>query len=571
MQPIRFLLALALTLTTAFALQGVEGNEPQTAPPAMEPAPPPIPRGSSLETRSLATLAALRDSKAAKIAELDALQSGPLRTGDSAADRLARIQTLQSEIKKLQYDFDSVATGIDVRAFDLGVEAKFDLLGEVESLLKPIVSELRSATEAPREMERLRGALEYAAEHKVLAVTAVNQLDDLIAIAKAANEGPLLGDALEQSRDEWQARVRELENQRTVASFQLEQHEARKRSVIDSMQGMFGEFFRTRGINLLLAAFTFLGVLLVLRAAYRLVNKRMRKHSRGERKFYARLIDVLYFALTGMAAVAGALLVLYSAGDWAMLGLAILILLGLGWASKTAVPMFFEQIRLLLNLGAVREGERVLYQGLVWRVTRLSINTLFVNPKLAGGVRRVPLRDMIELRSRASAPHEPWFPTSRNDWILIDGNRLGQITFQSPEIVHVQLLGGSLVHYPTIDFLGVAIENLSTGFRINQRFGIDYSHQATCTDEIPAKMQAHLERGLHKQFDRECIADLRVEFIEASASSLDYAILADFHAPAGPHYQQIDRAIQRLLVDACNQEGWEIPFTQITLHQAASA
>jgi hypothetical protein len=30
----------------------------------------------------------------------------------------------------------------------------------------------------------------------------------------------------------------------------------------------------------------------------------------------------------------------------------------------------------------------------------------------------------------------------------------------------------------------------------------------------------------------------------------------------------IRHAIQRILVDACNDNGWEIPFTQITLHQA---
>ncbi len=567
MQLTRFLLALSLTFAPATAIQGTGDTTSQT--PSSQTAP--TPRGASLKTRSLSTLAALRETKEDKQAELERVQAKFNPERDNASDHLERVRELQTEIKKLQYDFDSVATGIDVRAFDLGVEAEFDLLEEVEGLLKPIVSELRSVTEAPREMERLRGALEYAAEHQVLARAAVKKLDELIALAVAAQSPESLKSALEQSRKEWESRVRELDNQRTVASFQLEQHEARKRSVIDSMKGMFGDFFRTRGINLLLAAMTFLGVLLVLRAAYRFVNKRMRKHSRGERKFYARVLDVLYFGLSGLAAVAGALLVLYSAGDWAMLGLAILILLGLGWASKTAVPMFFEQIRLLLNLGAVREGERVLYQGLVWRVTRLSINTLFVNPKLAGGVRRVPLRDMIELRSRASAPHEPWFPTSRNDWILIDGDRLGQIIFQSPEIVHVQMLGGSLVHYPTTDFMGVQIENLSTGFRINQRFGIDYSHQATSTRDIPAKMQAFLTKGLHEQFDKDHLAELKVEFIEASASSLDYAILADFHAPAGPQYQQIDRAIQRLLVEACNQEGWEIPFTQITLHQAVGA
>ncbi|MFT4647655.1 MAG: hypothetical protein ACI9X4_000868 [Glaciecola sp.] len=569
---LRSLLVSLLAIAPLFASQSPGASPPEQAPAQVDR----VVEGSfgraSLEQRSLTTLEALRESLAAERKQLRNLELAydPNSSAERKLEHLDKIRALQSTIKKLKYDFESVATGVDVRAFDLGVDAEFDLLEEVEGLLKPIVSELRTATEAPREMERLRRALEYAAQHEVLATTAVKQLDELIAMAETSQMPITLVAALNESKEEWEARLRQLDNQRTVAGFQLEQHEARKRSVIDSMQGMFGDFFRTRGINLLLSILTFLAVLLGLRAAYRLVNKKLRRHNRGERKFYARLLDVLYYGFSGIAAVGGSILVLYSAGDWAMLGLAILLLLGLGWASKAAVPMFFEQIRLLLNLGSVREGERVIYQGLVWRVTRLSINTLFVNPKLAGGVRRVPLGDMIELRSRASAPNEPWFPTSRNDWVLIDDNRLGQVVFQSPEIVQVQLTGGSLVHYPTTDFMGVRLENLSSGFRITQRFGIDYAHQATCTEEIPAKMHAHLTKGLTGQFEKAHLADLRVEFIEASASSLDYAILADFNAEAAPDYQKIDRAIQRLLVDACNKEDWVIPFTQITMHQAPS-
>ncbi len=581
MQHLRFLLAATIVTAPLSALQEPDSTVIHQQPPTTgnEQAPPTpldleLPAGAqSREQRSLATLDALRDSIADKEGELDVLQ-GKIESGQDSSRRLehvAEVNALQQEIKRLRDDFDSVATGIDVRAFGLGMDAEFDLFSEVESLLKPIVAELREATEAPREMERLRGALDYAAKHEVLAKTAVKQLDGLIQLSEADNTSTELTDALKASRKNWKARIRELDNQRTVAEFQLEQHEARKRSVIDSMQSMSGDFFRTRGLNLLLAGLTFLGILFGLRMAYRTVSKKMRKHSRGEREFYARLLDVLYFGFSGFAALGGALLVLYTTGDWAMLGLAILALAGLGWASKTAIPMFFEQIRLLLNLGSVRENERVLYQGLIWRVTRLSINTLFVNPNLSGGVRRVPLRDLVDLRSRASAPHEPWFPTSRNDWILLEGDRLGQVVFQSPEVVRVQLLGGVLVHYPATEFKGVAFENLSSGFRIEQRFGIDYQHQSICTQEVPELMCKFVTDGLHRRFDEKHLIDLRVEFLEAAASSLDYAIIASFAGDAAPQRSQINRALQRLLVEACNQEGWVIPFKQITLHQAPTA
>jgi hypothetical protein len=31
----------------------------------------------------------------------------------------------------------------------------------------------------------------------------------------------------------------------------------------------------------------------------------------------------------------------------------------------------------------------------------------------------------------------------------------------------------------------------------------------------------------------------------------------------------LERALARLLVDVCNENGWVIPFTQITLHQSS--
>jgi len=36
----------------------------------------------------------------------------------------------------------------------------------------------------------------------------------------------------------------------------------------------------------------------------------------------------------------------------------------------------------------------------------------------------------------------------------------------------------------------------------------------------------------------------------------------------GDLYNRLRRAIQRWCVDACTEDGWEIPFPQMTLHDA---
>ena len=53
-----------------------------------------------------------------------------------------------------------------------------------------------------------------------------------------------------------------------------------------------------------------------------------------------------------------------------------------------------------------------------------------------------------------------------------------------------------------------------------------------------------------------------------NTSSLDFEARADFTGEAAPRYRELRRAMQRLLVDACTQNGWTIPFPQLTLHRA---
>ena len=43
---------------------------------------------------------------------------------------------------------------------------------------------------------------------------------------------------------------------------------------------------------------------------------------------------------------------------------------------------------------------------------------------------------------------------------------------------------------------------------------------------------------------------------------------ASLRGAAARDYDRLQRAISRVLVDTCNEQGWVIPFTQVTLHQA---
>ena len=48
-------------------------------------------------------------------------------------------------------------------------------------------------------------------------------------------------------------------------------------------------------------------------------------------------------------------------------------------------------------------------------------------------------------------------------------------------------------------------------------------------------------------------------------------MLCDFRGEAAPDYENLTRLVNQLCVDACDANGWVIPFQQVTLHVAAQA
>ena len=46
--------------------------------------------------------------------------------------------------------------------------------------------------------------------------------------------------------------------------------------------------------------------------------------------------------------------------------------------------------------------------------------------------------------------------------------------------------------------------------------------------------------------------------------------MADFKGGAAERFEKLQRAIQRICVDICNEQDWVIPFTQVTVSQADS-
>ncbi|MEM6277971.1 MAG: hypothetical protein AAF733_00730 [Verrucomicrobiota bacterium] len=551
---------LLLLLFPAFPL--LAENEAETPTQVGPPAPIDVDVVESLEA-----LKAVRDSLSFVKRELETAQERLPEASEAEALVIsAEIKALVERQGALEADFEAIATGIDPETYERTLEDEFILTNELDALLEPIIEELKLLTEKPREIEELRSDLNRWKSRLETTNSALENLSDLA--DAVTNEE--LAQTITATEALWERRRDQAENRMQAISYQLEQAERSQPSFFETARDGFRSFYKSRGRNFVLCILAFFLTFFGLRYLHQRIDRHFPWKKKEKRPFYLRLIDVGLNLISVLGAVAASLITLYATGDWVLMGLAIIILIGVALAAKNALPKFYDQGRLLLNLGEIREGERVIYHGIPWRVERLSFYSILENPTLRGGNLRLPVNQLSGLISRPTSEEgELWFPCEEGDWILLPDEVHCRVVAQTPEYVQVVKLGGSKMMIPTSDFLSLSTENLSQGFRVSSRFGIDYELQQDSTSSIPETMWAFLTQKIYALIeDREKLVSLKVEFAYAGASSLDLEIIADFDGEMAPKYQVLQRALQRFAVESCNENGWNIPFSQITLHNA---
>lgn len=524
---------------------------------------PPAP--SLAADRSIVSLKAVVEPLSNSLEEIKRLRKELAKapTEEAKLEIQRRIDAERNRVTQFRGNISDIVGGAEAAGYEESPPEDTGLQKQISELLQPMLRELREATATPREMDDFRKDLQLWTERKHKADQVLSRIEDLNARAK----DPVLKEELDAARRLWAGRQAEATGQMSVLTVRIEELERQQKPLWETLSDLFSRFFRSRGLNLLLALVTAVAGFIITRRIYRGLRKVSPAH-RGKNTLTSRISDILAMVTAVFVAVMGILLVFYVRGDWLLLTLAAVMLLGAAWAGKTALPPYLDQIRMLLNLGSVREDERIVLNGLPWRVSSIGFLTSLTNPDLQGGTLRIPIRSLMGMTSREHDPDEPWFPSRPDDWVILGDGTYGKTITQTPEQVVVLRLGGSLKTYTTEDFLAKSPENLSRGFRIAVTFGIDYRHQADATTRIPKLFEEAITAALVEKFGREPVRSIQVEFSAASSSSLDYEILADFDGSLASRHGQIRRKIQKVCVDVCIAEGWVIPFDQITVHQA---
>lgn len=444
-------------------------------------------------------------------------------------------------------------------------QEKFDWKKDLQEILKPIFKQLRDITERPQLIEKLKADIEFWEKRETQLASAISNIKSNLGLVNQSGLKRELKKLLETAVSKENTAKQKL----SLLRNELNDLQNSDSSIWVLISNVFNNVVAGLMLHFLLAilaAFIVYQIIVLLS----LIPIYIISRSKAKDSVFAeRTVVVIRTVLGALLGITTYFITLYSFTEWLLLILSLLIIAGVALSLKEVLPTYFVEIKTILNMGSIRQDERLLFQGLPWRITRLNMHTHLYNPALNGYL-RVPLTEILTLSSRPYHKEEPWFPTSVGDTVLLEDNVYGQIVRQTPETVEVRR-GLSLYTYQTTDFLARRPRNLTrNGFTIYDSFGYDYQHQADVTGTMLDVYKEGIKQALNDSPYGEHNTKLQIEFSFAAASSLDFRIIAAFSGEVAPDYYRIKRLFQTASVDLANKHGWVIPFQQVTLHHQPS-
>ncbi|MGH1487187.1 MAG: hypothetical protein ACRBCI_13320 [Cellvibrionaceae bacterium] len=484
--------------------------------------------------------------------EKDAVTQEQLQQELTAANDI--IVGVREEIVKLS------TGGVELYSEPPVVDEEFDWQKDLELIFEPLLDQLREISERPRLIEKLEADIDYWNKRKEQLAQAANNLESNLAVLKDSS----LKRQLKELLDTANSRSNTAKQKLSLLENELASLEQSKNPIWSTLGDIFSNVIVGIMLHFLIAVAAAIIVYQVIRLISFIPIAFITKNKPDETVFAERAIVVGRAILGSVFAVLIYFIVLYSFAEWLLLVLSTLIIAGIILGLKDAIPAYFVEIKTLLNMGSIRQGERVFFQGLPWKVSRLNVHTHLHNPLLHGHL-RVPLPEIVNMSSRPYHDDEPWFPTKVGDVVQMADGAFGRVVRQSPDLVELNH-GDSIYSYKADNFFASRPRNFSKGFTIYEIFGFDYQHQNIVVTEMLSQYEAGIKQALNTSPYADAYSYLSVEFNNASASSLDFKILATFDGELATEYYRIRRFFQKTSVDIANQHGWVIPFQQLTVH-----
>lgn len=557
---IRFLLVLFLLC--------LPGSQPwaQSQSDDMEAAPVPATAPSidneDMRTIRLDELARLLQKKTEQrdaLAKTLAASSDPI-----PADKQTSLNNLNRDIDNLSDTFEMIAlSNTDTSLLEGPDVVMTDWRQDLLDILNPLIESLKSITKRPRQVAEARDTVFRSEARLQIAEQALSELEAIPVETLDENAALRITSLLSKWRDE-QAQY---EQQKLVAQAQLERLSADQETFFEGVWPATRIFLLGRGLTLVIALVTGFLTWALLRFLWWTYTTRFTTKDQRRNSTWFRLLAYSFYLVTTLIILFVTLVVLYVREDLLLLALAFLVIVATVLGLRQYLPRYVREARLLLNLGSVREDERVIYNGLPWQVMSLNLHTVLRNPAL-DGVIRLPLEIVGTLVSRP-VKNNLWFPSNRGDYVILPDGTFGQIRVQTPDMVEISVKGGMTMTYSTQEFYAVNLINLSRDktFGVSVTFGFDYALQPISLTEVPQTLKRDINDALQEAGYGKHLVNLIVELANANSSSLDYLVFATLSSEVASDYFKLNRLVQQTCVAAANHNNWNIPFPQLTVHR----
>ncbi len=476
-----------------------------------------------------------------------------------------RLDTLNDELSRLNESFRFVALGdTNVDILNTAEETHTTWQEDLVEIIDPLMDSLKTLTEKPRQIADLREKIRFndqktAALDRALASTQTIVAQKLDAEVKSR---------LETMRQAWQDEKAQLVQDRLISNAHLDDLTNADNFLLAGLWPRIKRFLGGRGLTLLMATVAAIATWALMRLLWLVYETRFTSRDTRRHSTWYRLIAYSYYLVTILVIIFTVVIILYAREDLLLLALAFIVIAGAALSFRQFLPQYIAEARLLLNLGSVREDERVIYNGLPWQIMSLNLFSILRNPSLEGVV-RLPLNTLAQLASRP-INNKLWFPTEKGDYVLLPDSVLGCIKHQTPDLVEISVRAGMSITYPTPDFYRMGIFNLSRDntFAVQTCFGLDYSLQSLSLNEVPRLLELSVRSVLVDAGYASTLTELSVELTATQTSSLEFLILATMKSEVAKDYTQIERLLIQACVEASNRNHWTIPYPQVTVHTA---
>lgn len=489
---------------------------------------------------------------------------------------------ISDKLNELRTKLMDTTSGVsEAEYLNIGKNDDSSLTKEARTVLSPLLGEFHNMTAWPRELSRLQGEQNLYSTRLDMAKQALKNIRELRSISAkndASNNTPKEHEKFKETSRRisnlesiWSSRATDSKAQLDIVNAKIEEGAENAPSIGKIITIVFQKLWEKLGLNLMIALGVFFGSIFALRLIYRLIRKfsplHKRKDTSTRNHALAHLADLTAFYFSLAFSICAVLTTLYIRGDGLLITILVLILIWMGWSMRNEIPAYIARSRLMLNLGSLRVGERVIYQNLPWRVESINLFCEFRNPALEGGRIRIPLKDALTLVSRHTIPGESWFPTKQGDCYILPNGERATILRQTVEQITVDLATGGTKIYNTLDFIKLCPEVMTQGFDLVLYFGLDYCLQGIITTTVPKILHERLFAAAKTLIAEKNIQDCFVEFNRPLDSSLELIFYIKVKGNHFNKYISLKRLINKIFVETCTEMGWNIPYPHLTITQ----